>query len=353
MAKRITFFNHKGGVGKTTTIFNLGWMLAEKGKTVLIVDADPQCNLTGMVLGFDGINTYEEFYARTTNNNIRSGLAPAFEAEPRMIGPVECTPVSNRDGLFLLPGHIQLSEYEVTLGLAQQLTSAILTLKNLPGSISYLLNITAEDIHAEYILVDLNPSLSAINQNLLMTSNFFIVPTNPDYFSLMAINSLSRIMNSWKDLADKVYNTDIVQRSSYPFPKPCLKFMGTIIQNFRKRGGDPAKAFQEWTTKIQAEIASDFLPVLRRADCSIPDSRYNELGIENYTLSMVPTFNSLIAKSQKYKTPVFALNDKQLEQAGVVLGRTRKNKEEFHSLFSNLADKVIGLADDAERTVAI
>ena len=51
MAKIICLFNHKGGVSKTTTTFNLGWMLAKKGKKVLLADFDPQCNLTGMVLG--------------------------------------------------------------------------------------------------------------------------------------------------------------------------------------------------------------------------------------------------------------------------------------------------------------
>jgi cellulose biosynthesis protein BcsQ len=48
VAKVIALFNNKGGVSKTTTCFNLGWMLAEHGKTVIMVDADPQCNLTGL-----------------------------------------------------------------------------------------------------------------------------------------------------------------------------------------------------------------------------------------------------------------------------------------------------------------
>ena len=50
MHKTIAMFNHKGGVSKTTTTFNLSWMLAEMGKTVVMVDADPQCNLTGLVV---------------------------------------------------------------------------------------------------------------------------------------------------------------------------------------------------------------------------------------------------------------------------------------------------------------
>jgi Mrp family chromosome partitioning ATPase len=62
VAPIISLFNHKGGVSKTTTAFNLGWALADRGKRVLIVDGDPQCNLTGTVLGFDGIEDFAAFY---------------------------------------------------------------------------------------------------------------------------------------------------------------------------------------------------------------------------------------------------------------------------------------------------
>ena len=51
MAIKIVLFNHKGGVSKTTTTFHLGWMLASKGHRVILVDADPQCNLSGLILG--------------------------------------------------------------------------------------------------------------------------------------------------------------------------------------------------------------------------------------------------------------------------------------------------------------
>lgn len=83
MAKQISLFNHKGGVSKTTTAFNLGWMLAKKGKRVLLVDCDPQCNLTGMFLGFKGIEDLEKIYSQGGIRNIRDGLAPAFKIEAR------------------------------------------------------------------------------------------------------------------------------------------------------------------------------------------------------------------------------------------------------------------------------
>src|SRR5438552_10198801 len=136
MAKRIALFSHKGGVSKTTTTFNVGWMLAEKGYRVVVVDADPQCNLSGLILGFSAEPEFESFYQRESQRNLRSALAPAFESQPRAIEPVECVAVTERPGLFLLPGHIRLSEYEVTLGIAQELSGSIHTLRNLPGALS-------------------------------------------------------------------------------------------------------------------------------------------------------------------------------------------------------------------------
>ncbi|WP_241768596.1 ParA family protein [Mannheimia haemolytica] len=53
MSKSISIFNHKGGIAKTTTAFNVGWSLANQGYQVLLVDLDSQCNLTGLVLGYD------------------------------------------------------------------------------------------------------------------------------------------------------------------------------------------------------------------------------------------------------------------------------------------------------------
>ena len=56
MTKSICLFNHKGGVSKTTTAFNLGWALADRGNKVLLIDLDSQCNLTGLVMEQDSID---------------------------------------------------------------------------------------------------------------------------------------------------------------------------------------------------------------------------------------------------------------------------------------------------------
>lgn len=345
MAKQISLFNHKGGVSKTTTAFNLGWMLAQKGKRVLLVDCDPQCNLTGMFLGFKGIEDLEKIYSQGGIRNIRDGLAPAFESKPIPLVAVECETIKENKNLFLLPGHIGLAEYETTLGIAQELSGSLVTLQNLPGAPSKLFQLTAEKYKIDIILIDMSPSLGPINQNLLSTSDFFLVPMTPDYFSVMAVDSLSSVLPKWKDWATKAKATKVLQEATYPLPQCTPKFLGTVIQKYRLRSqGTPSTAFQKWIDEVEEKVTAKLVPVLKAADMMLPDSAYASVGLKpGEPLLQMSDFNGLIAQSQKHNAPVFALTDAQLEQTGIVLARTKKSMEEFRKLFSEGADRVIKL----------
>ncbi len=345
MVKKIALFNHKGGVSKTTTTFNLGWMLATKGYKVILVDTDPQCNLTGMALGEateEDEDRIEEIY--NTRSNIKTGLAPAFESQPRAIEAVDCINIGEQEGLFLLPGNVGFAEYEVTLGIAQELSGSIQALKNLPGAITDLLNKTASQFNADYILIDMSPSLGAINQNLLMTSDFFIVPTTADFFSLMAIDSLSRVLPKWYDWAKRASGLSILKQASYPFPDINLKFLGIIVQNFRIIRGKETAAFEKWIKKIQEDVSTKLVPSLQHHNMILPDIVYKEQEInDSYCLTKIANFNSLIALSQEHRTPIYDLTSQQLGQTGVVLRKSQEKQEEFKETFSDLADKVINL----------
>ena len=348
MATRIALFNHKGGVSKTTTTFNLGWMLAEKGHRVILVDADPQCNLTGMVLDYRGPTALEDLYAEEKNRNLRDGLAPAFESRPEPLKGIECLPVEGRDGLWLLPGHIGISEYEVTLGIAQELSGTIQTLQNLPGSIARFLDLTSEKHDADYVLIDLNPSLSSLNQNLLLTSHCFIIPTNPDYFSALAIQSLTKVLPSWRSWAQRAAELPVLRDAVYPFPEIAPKLLGTIVQNYRpRRGGVPASAFATWIEEINGRVSKELIPMLSGVGMTFDKAVYEEHGVQGYCLCQIPDFNSLIAMSQKHQTAIFALTSEQIGQSGVVLESTERSRDNFRSLFSDLADKTIALANHA------
>jgi cellulose biosynthesis protein BcsQ len=346
MHKIIALFNHKGGVSKTTTTFSLGWMLAEKGKRVVLVDTDPQCNLTRLILG----DRLDEFYATNPSQNIHAALAPAFLSEPRPIEAVDCVPVAGRTGLFLLPGHVNLSEYEVTLGIAQELAGSLQALKNLPGAFGWLINKVAEANSADFVLVDMSPSLGSLNQNFLASSDAFLVPTSPDYFSLMAIDSLSSILPRWAEWARRAHSSDILRSAAYPFREFDLKFLGTIVQKFRPRLGAATVGFQTWIDQINSAVTTKLFPELERYGLTFPNEAYREAGSTastSYCLAEIPDFNTLVATSQTNRRPVFALQDSMFGHIGTVLAQDRAKRDQFHLLFSQLADRVIALAANA------
>jgi cellulose biosynthesis protein BcsQ len=350
MAIQISLFNHKGGVSKTTTAFNLGWMLAAKGKRVLLADCDPQCNLTGMVLGFTGNDDFSAIYASGGVKNIRDGLAPAFESRPAPIQAVTCEAIAGQPNMHLIPGHIGLAEYEVTLGIAQELSGSLVTLQNLPGSIHHLFHLTAQQYKSDIIIVDMSPSLGPINQNLLMTSDYFLVPMAPDYFSVMATDSLASVLPKWRSWAKQAQNLSVLQKATYPFPIIQPQFLGTVIQKYRIREGTtPSAAFQKWIDEIEAGVKQKLIPALAGCDMLMPPQAYASIGLEDgKPLLQMSDFNGLIALSQKHKVPVFALNDAQLEQTGIVLERTKMSMNKFGRLFAEAADRIIALTEYAK-----
>lgn len=344
MTTTIALFNHKGGVSKTTTVFNLGWMLAELGKTVVMVDTDPQCNLTGMVLGYRGIEDFESFYDDYGRNTFRSGLEPAFEAQPRSIEPVELVSVKGRTGLHLLAGDLRLAEYETTLGIAQELSAAIQALQNLPGSLNFLIERTAESVGADYVLLDMSPGLGPVNQNLVAISDYLIVPTAPDFFSVMAIDSLARVLPRWNAWGRQAASLEILKNAAYPFPEPTTKLLGIIVQKFRPRAGKPASSFQRWIDELGVAVVDRLKPALEKEDILLPASVYEAEGVgDDLALAEIADFNSLISMSQEHQTPIFALSTEQLGAVGVVLDGYETSRDAFRASFETLAERIIAL----------
>jgi cellulose biosynthesis protein BcsQ len=337
MAPIISLFNHKGGVSKTTTAFNLGWAMADRGKKVLIVDGDPQCNLTGTVLGFDGIQDFTEFYKKNPDANISTCLEPIFKAtgSPLKAARVTKTPHSN---LFLLAGNIDLAENETQISVALSTSAAIPALQNIPGSVSALLRMTAQEHKLDAVIVDMSPSVGALNECLLMGSDYFIVPTSPDYYCNQAVSSLSRVIPRWHGAVQHFRSPSLL----YPFPAKPPRFCGIISQRYRPRSGNPAQSFQQWIDIIKQTVLKEFVPVLTSNGMTLSASEFNAAspGDTPYNLVNIADFNSLIAQSQKHNVPVFALTDAQIEQAGVILETMKKSRDAFRTSFATLANSV-------------
>jgi hypothetical protein len=89
------------------------------------------------------------------------------------------------------------------------------------------------------------------------------------------------------------------------------------------------------------------MPQLIAHSITLPLAAYREAGNspeESYCLAQIPDFNTLAATSQTHKTPVFALSDAMFGHVGTVLAQDRLKRNQFHALFSELADRVVLLA---------
>jgi chromosome partitioning protein len=331
---RIVFFNHKGGVSKTTTTFHLGWKLAERGSRVLLVDADPQCNLTGLIMQ----DSFEQYYAEepTNRRNIMDGVSPAFQGRPEPIQAFDCYNVPKNLNLFLLPGHPNLTELEPSLSFAQTSNNAFATMQNLPGSFHALMELLCAQHRIDYVLFDMNPGLSAINQNLFSISELFIIPTNPDPFSLMAVKTLATVLPRW-------YNSSIQMRtlfatSSYPFPSKNPKIGGIVLQRFNIRNGRPATPFRNNMDEILSEVKNTLVPSLRVHGMVFQDALYTHINIaDNYCLSEIPDFQSLLPQSHIHGVPVYALTEAQIEKTGTVLEQLVIKRNSFNNQFDAFA----------------
>jgi len=341
MPRLIALFNHKGGVSKTTTTFNLGWALAATGRRVLIVDADPQCNLTGTALGLNDDDDFESFYTHNPQSNIVAGLAPVFQGMQTPLAPV---PVTNtrQPNLFLLAGHINLSLYETQLAVAISTGAvAIPALQNLPGAVCRFLRIMAEHHHFDAVLIDMSPSVGALNECLLLGSDFFIVPTSPDFYCDQAIRSLATVLPRWNNQVTGFR----AQTLATPFPTNPPVCLGIISQRYRPREGNPAASFQRWIDRIKATMNTTLVPALQPLNMVVPQATFRASGPGDtpYNLANIADFNTLIAQSQIHNTPVFALTDAQIGRAGVVLANMVANRQNFEATFNNLAQCVINL----------
>lgn len=352
--KKIALFNHKGGVSKTTTTFNLAWKLSELGKKVLIIDADPQCNLTGLCLSLTHGANFEEFYKDNKYSNLYSSLDPVFSGNPHPLVGASCYNFPNRKELFLLPGHINFSKFDVTIGIAQELTGSLKLVQNVPGAINELIELTNKKYNLDYVLIDMSPSVSATNANLLMLSDFFIIPCSPDFFCNMAISSLTEVLPNWHKTYLNIKSHSAFNEAKYKLPQTIPKFIGTIQQRYRPRNQGPAKAFQSWIDKINANVSSILVPTLKNYQMIIDEEKFNhihrqekstDLYSEKFNLANISDFNSLIAQSQKYSTPIYNLSDEQIEQAGQVLATMKASRDAFNETFTKIAKTIIDLTE--------
>lgn len=351
MVKSISLFNHKGGVSKTTTTFNLGWSLAELGYRVLMVDMDSQCNLSGLVLGYNAMEdeSIDAFYASRDNLTMKPIVKYLIEGgDPTVFLQAESGVISTtqHNNLFLLPGHLDVSDLDSQISVSLKIASGVPATRNIPGNLPKVLRLIAEKNKIDYMLFDLSPNVGGLNEVILMSSDYFIVPTSPDFFCWQAVESLTKNIQKWhKEIRrfkeDNDFDTPLFSIKNQP------KFLGTIQQRYRPRYGKPAKSFDKWIRRIHDAVESQLVPKLIELDCCVPKVEVDNVLIESdlvaYDLAHISDFNSLIAISQENSTPVFSLTNQQIASAGQfghALRTMELSRDSFLLTFKDLARRI-------------
>ena len=320
---RITIFNHKGGVGKTTLTVNIASALATKGKSVLLVDTDPQCNLTSYLLADEVVDDLLDHSEDTKGRTIWTAVKPIFD---RVGVGKHVLPLEIRD-LALVPGDIRLSEFEEFLGEAWTDSyrrrlgglQAITAISNLVDN----LNVERE---FDFVFFDTGSNIGPLNRVLLLDSDYFIVPVACDLFSVRALATLGTTLSRW------IIDCQTI-RSIAPDGAPILGgapvFMGYIPQRFKVYGQSMAEQPARYFRQIRKRVFRDISSVLRNVDSALaPPSRIDP------QIGAVKDFASLAQASQREGVAIWECTSygrKQEQEAA---------KREFRKIASFIVDRM-------------
>jgi cellulose biosynthesis protein BcsQ len=293
--KKITIYNHKGGVGKTTLTVNIAAALGAKGRKVLLVDTDPQCNLTSYLLADEVVDDLLDHSATPTGKTIWTALKPYIDGTSKLpqVGPLE-TVIKN---VYLLPGDIRLSEYEAFLGDAwTDCLKRRLGALRATASISALTNRIATAMDFDYLFFDTGPNIGPLNRVILLDTDFFIVPVACDLFSVRALSTLGQTLKSW--LIDWRTITALAPDDAELLPGHPV-FLGYIPQRFKEYGQTMANAPSFYMHQVKRQMFRDVVAVLGKIDPDlVPQS------MADAELGQVKEFGVVVQSAQRQGVPL-------------------------------------------------
>lgn len=256
--KKISIFNQKGGVGKTTSVVNIAVALAKLEKKVLVIDMDPQANTT-TGLGIDKYteddSIYDLFYE--LDDNIENEEDESIEIEKEDEENIDTTSkflnkdadeektneekeidfskyiIETESGVFLIKSESSLSGLEVEL-VSLDPVKRTQVLKNIVDKI---------DDSYDYIIIDCPPSLGLLSINALVASDSIIIPIQTEYY---ALEGVSELMNTYKLVKDSLNEN--------------LGIEGVLLTMFDKRENLSYEVVEEVKSYFKGKVFRTMIP---------------------------------------------------------------------------------------------
>ncbi len=322
----IAFFNNKGGVGKTSLVYHVAWMMSELGLQVLAADLDPQCNLTAAFLDEDQLESLwpdNEQPPSTIYGAIRplqTGIGDV--TEPKLQNPVE--------NLSLLAGDMLLSGFED--GLSEAWPKCLDRDERSFRVISSFWRIIqkgAAQKDAEVILIDLGPNLGAINRAALIASDYVVIPLGPDLFSLQGLKNLGPALRNWregwKERLPKNPSKNLI------LPKGDMQPLGYIVMQHSVRQDRPVKAYDKWVSRIPFTYERFVLD----RDTKL----HRRIEGDPNCFSLIRHYRSLMPMAQEARKPMFFL-----KPADGAIGAHARSVQDSYNDFKELTKKILSKA---------
>lgn len=348
----ITFFNNKGGVGKTTLACNFAHRLASYNNidklSVLVIDADPQANATQLLIDEE---IWEDIYIDKTHSYQRTIMyvfKDILQGESN-VNPDIYTHKSKRFEVDVLAGHPTLSIIEDIMASEW----GAVTSGGKVGSInkSNWLNYLNVELSNKYdaIVIDAGPSLGALNRSILLGSTYFVTPLAPDLFSLYSLENIGNWVNDWgKSYNDKIQKIldgeDLValQTLNEEYKKSNMRridivketsvmkgYLGYTIQQYVTRSGGnntrrKTKAYEEHIARIP--------------DMSEQLKKYS-LYSDNLSLGVVPQMFAMIPLAQSNRAPISTLTGKD-GLNGAQFAQQKNYTIELNNIFDKIIERI-------------
>ncbi|MEO5339570.1 MAG: ParA family protein [Magnetococcus sp. MYC-9] len=317
----VAFFNNKGGVGKTSLVYHVAWMMSDLGIRVVAADLDPQGNLSTAFLDDDRL---EELLQEHNASTIYGSIRPL----QRGVGDLSAPHLERMgDRLALILGDMALSRFEDDLS---QVWPKCLDRDErsfrVISAFWRVLQRGATEHRAQVILVDLGPNLGAINRSALIASDCVVIPLGPDLYSLQGLRNLGPSLRDWRqgwqDRLTKNPDPDLL------LPTGQMEPLGYIIMMHSIRSGRPVKAYERWIARIPETYHE---AVLNVQDADVPS-----VANDPHCIAMLKHYRSLMPMAQEVQKPIF-----HLKPADGAIGSHYGGVQDAYQDFKTLTRKIM------------
>lgn len=324
--KKLVFLNNKWWVGKTTIAFNTAIKFAEKWYKTVLVDLDPQCNLSRLALweNFDN-NLFSE-----NNQNIYWVLKWVIEGWWDVNTKIQFQEL--RENLYIMPWSLKLTWYQNLLITAYNQATWWEEIWYFQTSAIYrFLNEKWLNEQIDIFIIDVSPSLELLNRIILLWTDYFITPLNPDAFSVQWIENLWNTLDEWKKKWQNTWKALAWNIPNWRVLNGDWLFIWYIINSYNQYSKKPISAHNEWIKKIPEFIKK----YLSEKHCR------NWLVEKSWKKSLIniKDFGQLPTDRQIKNKAIFELIPwEDFQSVKWTKENLELSKEQFEELFKNIID---------------